>query len=177
MVVLRPTVKSARGLPAPQSIDAPSDGALGDWYINRVSIDRTPALLLVSSTSLLPILTPARAIATFPSRFPQVVRERLRRLGVPDHLIHAEVATLDPVHVGRTRNRSTVGILMEFTLTIPPTTNEPRLGSLAEIEAWLARVPCRASHRDCIWPDKKSLELLEARWGSAPPVPHLHLLR
>ena len=176
MVVLRPTVKSARGLPAPQSIDTPSDGALGDWYINRITIHRAPVLLLVSSASLLPILAPAREIATFPSRFPAILGERLARLGVPDHLIGAETATLDPVRIGRTRDRATVGILVEFTRMIPCHTDSSGGNSLDEIESWLAHVPCRADHRECIWPDKAARQLLEEHWSGTPAPRHLHLI-
>ena len=62
MVILRPTQKLktllATGRPAPSS----SDTALGDWYVNRLVVDRQPLLILVSSASLLPLLVPARDV-------------------------------------------------------------------------------------------------------------------
>jgi hypothetical protein len=53
MVILRPTKKLASLLPAAQPVPVCSDTALGDWYVNRIVVDRQPLLLLVSSTSLL----------------------------------------------------------------------------------------------------------------------------
>jgi hypothetical protein len=54
MVLLRATQKVLRLLPesAGGVIDS-STTALGDWYVNRLIVDRQPLLLLVSSTSRL----------------------------------------------------------------------------------------------------------------------------
>jgi hypothetical protein len=60
MVILRPTKKLTALLPAAQAVPVRSDTALGDWYVNRIVVDRQPLLLLVSSTSLLPMIVPAR---------------------------------------------------------------------------------------------------------------------
>jgi hypothetical protein len=49
MVVLRPTRKLFRDLPPSSELTAESDTALGDWYVNRLVVDRRPLLLLVSS--------------------------------------------------------------------------------------------------------------------------------
>ncbi len=60
MAILRATQKLRRFLPDP-GVDAPSsDTALGDWYVNRLVVDRKPLLLLVGSDALLPMLLPAR---------------------------------------------------------------------------------------------------------------------
>ena len=55
-------------LPSPSAIVAVSDTALGDWYVNRLVVDRQPLLLLVSSSSLLPLLMPARGVRSLPER-------------------------------------------------------------------------------------------------------------
>jgi len=54
MVILRPTRKLRSLLPA-APVSRPGDTALGDWYVNRLVVGRQPLLLLVSSTSLLPL--------------------------------------------------------------------------------------------------------------------------
>jgi hypothetical protein len=63
MVTLRPTRKLRGALPI-SDVSKPSDTALGDWYVNRLVVDRRPLLLLVSSSSLLPMLVPGRDVAT-----------------------------------------------------------------------------------------------------------------
>jgi len=82
MVVLRRTQKLASALPLSPLAPAQSTTALGDWYVNRVTIDRRPLLLLVSAQSLLPLLVPARDVAGLPGRLPDLVAARLRRLGI-----------------------------------------------------------------------------------------------
>ena len=53
MVVLRATKKVLKLLPKASSMAVTSTTALGDWYINRIVVDRHPLLLLVSSSWLL----------------------------------------------------------------------------------------------------------------------------
>jgi hypothetical protein len=62
MVILRPTQKLRALLATGQPAPGGSDTALGDWYVNRLVVDRQPLLILVSSTSLLPLLVPARDV-------------------------------------------------------------------------------------------------------------------
>ena len=46
MVVLRRTQKLSAALPLSEGHERHSDGALGDWFVNRVVVDRRPLLLL-----------------------------------------------------------------------------------------------------------------------------------
>lgn len=62
MVRLRATAKVLRSLTRSEPVETPSDTALGDWYANRLVIDRIPILLMVSSRSLLPVLIRARGV-------------------------------------------------------------------------------------------------------------------
>jgi hypothetical protein len=66
MVILRPTRKLRSLLPAEEVGSARFDTALGDWYVNRIVVDREPLLLLVSSTSLLPMRVAGRHEASAP---------------------------------------------------------------------------------------------------------------
>jgi hypothetical protein len=56
MVVLRRTQKLATALPLTGTSVTQSDTALGDWYVNRLVVDRRPLLLLISARALLPIV-------------------------------------------------------------------------------------------------------------------------
>jgi hypothetical protein len=171
MVVLRRTQKLARSLPASRSTPLPSDTALGDWYVNRLSIDRRPLLLLVSSRGLLSVLIPARKVATLPERLPEVVDSRLRRLGIPQSVVQAEVAAMESVTVAATEDRSVVGIMVDFAKSIPYYLDAGAWddSSLPFVEARLAETPCHASRRfeEVVFPKRKASELLCARWVPA----------
>ncbi len=97
-----------------------------------------------------------------------MVADRLRRLGIAAVLCDAEVAAMDPVHVGPTQDRSVVGSLVDFAKTIP--FHLPRNGwdetTLSFVEARLVQTPCRVggNFEDTIFPDEMIPRLLEAKW-------------
>jgi hypothetical protein len=124
--------------------DAP-DTALGDWYVNRITCDRQPLLLLVSSTSLLPLLAPAREVRALPERLAPLVAARLVRLGVPARLIEAETQAMAPVAVARTIDRSVVGTMVDFGRVLAYYLRgwAQDESVLWQAEARLARTPCR----------------------------------
>jgi hypothetical protein len=86
VVTLRATQKVLRLLPATTADPDAPDTALGDWYVNRITCDRQPLLLLVSATSLLPLLAPAREVRSLPERLAQLVAARPGRHCVPARL-------------------------------------------------------------------------------------------
>lgn len=170
VVVLRATQKLRASLPESVEADAASDTALGDWYVNRFTVDRKPLLILISSRSLLPILTPARKVRALPARLPGLVGDRLRRLGVSGRLVEAEVSAMTPVHIGKTVDRSVLGILVDFAKAVrfdlePGAWSE---SSLRLAESRLAETPCYAGRRfeDVVFPRKKTRDLLMTRWGA-----------
>lgn len=170
MVVLRATQKVLKALPESASDADVSDTALGDWYVNRITVDRQPLLLLVSSTSLLALLAPARGVKALPTRIGGMVASRLKRLGIDDRLIHAEVQAMDVALVGRTHDRSVTGQMVAFAKAIPyyipiGSAGDDDMLRLAEDE--LGHTPCRSSrsNSDTIWPDRDSARLLAERWS------------
>jgi len=146
MVVLRATRKVLAGLPEASAAPGPSDTALGDWYVNRVPVDRRPLLLLVSASSLLPIVVFARDVRRLPDRLADMVAARLTRMGVAPRTVALETRAMTPIVVGRTADRSVVGIMVDFALCLPfyldPGWNERTLPS---VEDKLAQTPCHAS--------------------------------
>jgi hypothetical protein len=44
VVVLRATQKVLRSLPPATTVAVETDTALGDWYVNRIVVDRQPLL-------------------------------------------------------------------------------------------------------------------------------------
>ena len=173
MVILRPTKKLRSALPT-TDVSAQSDTALGDWYVNRVVVDRQPLLLLVSSTSLLSLVLPARDVRSLPRRLGALVASRLQRLGIGFDTIEAEVQAMHPVAVAPTVDRSVLGIAVDFAKAIPYYFVSTYRGApgLAGLEDWLAETPCHAalSHERVVFPNRKAPELLLAKWLANRPL-------
>jgi len=171
MVVLRATRRVLSKLAPAAGRVVASDTALGDWYVNRLIVDRQPLLLLVSSLSLLSILAPAREVWTLPTRLATLVASRLRRLGITESLIDSEVAAMDPVCVAATQDRSVLGSMVDFAKTIPfyLPSGKWDVTTLPLIESRLAETPCRVSdhHEVTVWPGRATPDLLSARWHAA----------
>ena len=174
MVILRPTRKLNSLLPATEVIPTSSDTALGDWYVNRVVVDRQPLLLLVSSTSLLPMLIPAQNVRGLPARLAALVEARLRRCGLDDRTIAAETLVMASVAVGPTVDRSVLGIMVDFAKAIPYHLEPGQWGetTLRIVEERLAATPCHAalSWDRVIFPEKKAPEVLRAKWLANTPL-------
>jgi len=167
MVMIRPTRKLQTALPVSPPPHR-SDTALGDWYVNRLVVDRQPLLLVVSAASLLPMVVRARNVRTLPEQIGGLVANRLRRLKVDTPLIEAERRAMMAVRVGVTIERSVLGIMVDFAKGIPFLL---RAGwddaALETVEDALSRTPChavRAAHR-VVFPDQKTHELLSAKWA------------
>jgi hypothetical protein len=174
MVVIRPTHKLRSALPV-TPIHEMSETALGDWYVNRFVVDRQPLLLLVSSTSLLPMLVRARDVRELPQHLADMVGDRLARLGVASSLIDAERRVMTPVRVGATVDRSVLGIMVDFAKSVPYYLDAGYWDdrALRVVEERLAETPCRTG-KACdlvIFPETKAPELLAAHWAAAGSSP------
>ncbi|MDB4908051.1 MAG: hypothetical protein JWO05_2835 [Gemmatimonadetes bacterium] len=170
MVVLRRTQKLAGALPVTASVTAQSETALGDWYVNRLIVDRRPLLLLVSANALLPIVLPARDVRSLAARLPEILRARLRRLDIHPSVANAEVAAMSQVLVAPTKDRSVVGIMVDFAKVLP---FHLEIGgwddsTLPFVEARLAATPCHAGRPfgGVVFPSRDATRLLLARWGA-----------
>jgi hypothetical protein len=124
MVSLRATRKALKGLQRHDTC-CDSDTALGDWYVNRLVVNRKPLLLLVSSRSLLAIVTWARDLRTLPNRLSRLVEDRLRRLLVPEAIVRSDVAVMDQVCVRPTASRSILGSMVDFAYMISARQSTP----------------------------------------------------
>jgi hypothetical protein len=157
-----------------REVSGRSDGALGDWYVNRLVVARQPLLLIVSSTSLLPMVVSARQVRSLPERLASIVEVRLRGLGVPSELIATELRSMQPVVTAATVDRSVLGILVDFAKAIPYyfEAETRRARSLAGLEAWLAQTPCHAGSAEdrVVFPDHKAMDLLRNRWPVNRPL-------
>jgi hypothetical protein len=170
MVVLRPTRKLRTWLPVARTASMASDTALGDWYVNRVVVDRRPLMILVSSTSLLSMVVPARNVRELPHRLAALVETRLRRCGIAVAAIDAEMRAMAPVAIGPTVDGSVLGIMVDFARAVPYHLEPGRWDetTLLRVEDRLAKNPCYAGRSvdEVVFPEKKAPELLRAKWGA-----------
>ncbi len=117
--ILRRTETLSRQLAITGDATIATTTALGDWYVNRVSVGRRALLLATSAGTFLPIVTPAREVRTFAARLPALVGERLTRLGVPADMIAREVAAMAPMAVAKTANRQVLGVMNQYAFELP----------------------------------------------------------
>ena len=92
-----------------------STTGLGDWYGNLLRVGRRHALLFIAERSRLPVLLPVQAADRLASALPAAVGDMLAAVGVPPGAIQQELAQMSPMYFGRTRSRSLLGSLTEFT--------------------------------------------------------------
>ena len=170
MIILRPTQKLHDVLPPTLPVDSESDTALGDWYVNRIVVDRRPLLVLVSVHALLPLLIPARDVRTLPARLSDLVADALRRLNIAPELIEAEITAMSSVGVAPTRDRSILGVLNDTAQRVPFYLRHTDWDetTLPFIEARLVQTPWRLPKRskDYIFPLDLIPQVLTGRWGA-----------
>jgi hypothetical protein len=171
MTALRATQKVLRQLPTMASeTPSPDRSALGDWYVTRTTVARRPLLVLISARGYLPIVVPARDVRRLPSRLPQLVVDRMARVGIPAAQRAAEADAMDPITVAPTASRSVTGILVDFVRCLPSYLPEAGWGEtdLRYAEDRLAEMPCHAGGPDAgvVFPLRDVARLLTARWGA-----------
>ena len=170
MVVLRATAKVMKSLRPTETAVVESDTALGDWYVNRMVIDRRPLLLLVSSKSLLPIVEPARDVRGLPARLASIVAARLDGMAVPRDWVRAEVDAMVPTLVAKTASRSVLGVMVDFAKVAPYYQRAEGWDEAwpRELETRLADTPCFAKRPlgKAFYPVDEAMRLLAEKWDS-----------
>lgn len=103
-------LKQADNLPVIESTTR-----LGDWYGNILQLGRRQHLLFISERSRLPVVIPIREAKRLVSVFPDAVSEVLAHVGIAADDIADERSRMSEIAFGRTRNRSLLGTLNDFT--------------------------------------------------------------
>lgn len=88
---------------------------LGDWYGNVVQMGRRHALIFISERSRLPVLISIREANRLPAVFPGAVCQMLGAVGVPAADAEHERSRMLEIAYGRTKNRSLLGTLNDFS--------------------------------------------------------------
>lgn len=164
MVVVHGTKKFRDRIPARftgDDADA-STTALGSWYAT-VLFWRPQVALFVNELTLLPVLVPLAPAATVLGRFPAAAAEVLARLGVPHSLIDTEVAAMTDPRVSKTRNRSVVGIMNEFTFLAAHRASATG-PDLVALSVELAATPCGPLYATHVSPDR-AVAAVAADWS------------
>lgn len=168
--MLRVVKKLQSQLPVSGNPDT-STGALGDWFVTRFVIARNPLLMLVSSTSLLACIEPARDVRRLPLRLPRIVGERLHRLGMSPQVIDAELAAMQPVEVGPTNDRSVTGVMVDCCYLARLYRSDIRWeeSQIPSTEMFLWETPMLTSSRKgaVIFPGEHARSILIERWAAA----------
>lgn len=89
---------------------------LGDWYGNLIRMGNRHVLLFISERSRLPVMIPVRQANRLRAAFPDAVCQMLSAVGVPAAAIESERLQMSEIAVGRTKNRSLLGSLNDFSL-------------------------------------------------------------
>jgi uncharacterized protein DUF6933 len=115
--------------------------ALGAWYATAI-FWKPQVVLFVSESTLLPVFVPLAPASTVLRRFPAELDAVLRRHGVPDAFIGAELSTLGDTSCLPTANRSMVGVVNEYVRLAgyahDDHSSPPDLSGLSD---WLAQTP------------------------------------
>ena len=115
MLVVRGTKKLRDRIRAtPAGEGDVSTTLLGDWFATAL-FWRPQVALLVNERTLLPVYLPLAPAASLLDRVPDAIASVLRRHGVDDATIAAEVVAMSEVRIAPTDNRSVVGVMNEFS--------------------------------------------------------------
>ena len=141
MLTIRVTGKIAKRLKTPLEQNPPaSTGQLGDCYANLLIIQRQHLLLLVSERTLLPVLIPAKDLASFPERLPAAFAEILGSIGIPDGKIQTEMFGMAAWSFAKTANRQVLGSMNDFANMLEAYMDDG--APLQQQALRLARCPC-----------------------------------
>jgi hypothetical protein len=118
--------------------------------------------LFVSEPTLLPVLMPLAPAATLLARFPQQVAAVLTAHGTPQAVIDEELEQMRHHRLGKTANRSVVGIINEFTFLARAYRGDTCAPDLVVLSMRLAETPYGPLNSRHVSPDRELASLLRS---------------
>ena len=91
---------------------------LGDWYADCLFIGRRRLVLVVSESSLLSVVVPARDIKNLAVHVQSGLELLLSTLGVSQEIVHAELREMKEVQYARTASRVVLGCMIDLAFHI-----------------------------------------------------------
>jgi DNA-binding transcriptional LysR family regulator len=146
-MILRCTQRVLKGIGLPIVADPPAqEAALGEWYANSLALPFSGRWLVLytSASTLLTVTAPGRAIRPTLPVFRERLPRLLRRLGLPDAWVDAQVRAARDVTVARTKDRRVIGTMNEIADLVWFMAEEHHSFhtlDLDRVELKLARVP------------------------------------
>ena len=134
-----------------------SDTLLGDWYVKKLAWRRQVALL-VSESTLLPVLAPA---VTLLDRFPSVLAGLLRLHGVRESVVEREARGTADYRLAATASRSVIGSMNEFGFLADVYREQDAEPDLMGWSLRLATVPCGPLFTRHVSPDRELAALVD----------------
>lgn len=128
-----------------------SPTVLGDWYAT-VLFWKSQVALLVNEQTLLPVLMPLAPATTLIDRFPAELGVVLDAHRVDRSFVERELAAMGDGRYAKTTNRSTVGIMNEFTFLAGRYRTVGGVNDLLTIALELADTPCGPLYQRHITP-------------------------
>lgn len=115
MVSFRCTQKLLRRWPELlEASPSPTTTVLGDWYCTTLNHRHRRLILGLAERSLLPVVVPAKELATFPGRLAEAVCRALDALAVPAKLLDQERSAMAEFALAKTNNRSILGSIRDL---------------------------------------------------------------
>ncbi|KUG56325.1 hypothetical protein AVL62_16260 [Serinicoccus chungangensis] len=162
MVIVRATRKLLQRLgPVTAVEEQESTSLLGDWYATVLPWRPRQVALMVSQTTLLPVLMPLAPAATLLDRFPEHLAAVLRAHQVPETVVQQEAAETADHTLATTASRSLTGSMNEFAYLAEAHRAADRDPALLALSLKLATVPCGPLYARHVSPDRELTALLQ----------------
>ncbi len=155
--------------PALTIVRDPAANPLSNWHANLILLQRRHCVLFVHDTTRFPVFVPAlkkNDFADLDGYFQDGLMNTLLKVGAEDRHMKTAENLLSPLACDNDCNRSVQGTLnhMGQDLGHMLEYDQASVTDLAPYKtcAWLAERPCNVKGaRDCIWPARAMLELLD----------------
>src|SRR5207244_3248594 len=112
--------------------------ALGHWYANVLTFNRTPYVIAISERSLLSVVLPGAPFNTLAARLPSALAQLLQALGVSESRVTTEVTAMSPLVIAATANRRVLGCLNQYAFELSIHFSGEPYSTLLERELWLS---------------------------------------
>lgn len=155
MLIVRATRKLLDVVGPPDlSADDHDTTLLGAWYATRMPW-RTRVALLVSESTLLPVLMPLTPAASWPSRIAAQVATVLAAHDAPTVFIEAELQSMRDHRLGPTASRRLVGVMNEFVHLADVHRAHDADPDLLALSMRLSTTPCSPLYDPNVSPDRE----------------------
>lgn len=127
---------------------------LGPWYATTL-LWRPRVALVVSESTLLPVLMPLTAAAGWPSRIAAQITTVLAAHDAPPEFIDAEGQQMHERRLGPTASRRLVGVMNEFARLADIHRHQAGDRNLLELSLRLSTTPCSPLYGRNVSPDRE----------------------